>query len=125
QLEDPQVWDADEAHPSVARIENHLPMAEQHLRHPSLPHPALCPQSTEGRGHLRPAHWVRRGDDPVRLAQLAEVAMELEDHLHIVRDEAVLPPSGLYGRVPPEQAEGAGDDQEAAKAAPRGSSDEE
>jgi hypothetical protein len=104
--------EAEEADPAVARIEQHRLVLEKGLQRAALPAGALPSQDAEVLGHLGPADRLGNELDAIVLPEVAEVAVELDDQLHVLADSAVAVASDRHRRLALEQAEGAGDDRQ-------------
>ena len=125
ELEHREVRHRDQADPAVARVEEHPLMSAEPFPEASLPSAALAAERRELLGHLGPADRIRDERDAVRLAALAQVAVEAERQLEVLADGlGPVPADGLEQR-PVEQPEGAGDDARARSAAPADAGDEE
>ena len=78
ELEHREVRHRDQADPAVARVEEHPLMSAEPFPEPSLPSAALAAERRELLGHLGPADRIRDEGDAVRLASVAQVAVEAE-----------------------------------------------
>src|SRR5690606_8202500 len=109
----------DESDPAIARVEKHVPVPEEGLQRAAVPTRPLTRQDGKVLGRFGPADGLRREADPVRLAEPAEMFVELNDEFHVLAHCAVAVTSDVEHRLATEKAEGARDDRQSRNPAPR------
>jgi hypothetical protein len=125
ELEDQEVRQREQAEHALARPAERGAVTPQPLGQPPLPAAALARERAEVLGRLGPAHRVGQERDPERLAALAQVAVQAHDELGVLADRVRPPAADGLDRVAAEQAERAGDDEQAVELAPADPADEE